>query len=226
MAGTELLLAEEVLLVALDDEAGKTGWSFSATAVNGALLCDLIACGAVDVDGRKKVRATGTPPAHPGLREIHELVAADRKQRSISHWLSTLNWKFTRPDGPASRRLVADGVLRLEESTLLGLFTYNRLPEADPGPERALRARLHGVLVGGAEPDAHDALLVTLLDAAHLVRPLLTEPGDRKAGTKRARAIAKGLKDNPVVKAQYEAAVAAAVTSIAVTSVVVTSGSN
>lgn len=226
MGATELLLAEEVLLVALDEESGKAGWSYSASAVNGALLCDLIASGAVTVDERKKVTATGTFPAHPGLREIYELVAADGRQRRLSHWLSTLNWKFTRPDGPASRRLVADGVLRLEESKWLGLFTDNRLPEADPGPERALRERLHGVLVGGAEPDAHDALLITLLNAAHLVRPLLPEPGDRRAGTKRAAAIAKGLKDNPVVKAQYEAAVAAAVTSIAVTSVVITSGSN
>ncbi|MEQ3549123.1 GPP34 family phosphoprotein [Pseudonocardia nematodicida] len=221
----DLLLSEELLLIALDDETGKPGTWFEKKNLHGALVCDLIETGAVTVD-RKKLRPA-QPPTHPVLWQIYDKIAESKRDRSVSHWVTSgLPWTFSKPVELIGEKLVADGVLGHEEGRALGLFRTTRLPEADPGPERVLRERLRSVLVTGTEPGAHDALLITLLHAANQVKEALSgvDADQRKVGVKRAKQIAKELKDNPVVKAQYDAAMAAAVA--AATTVAVTSGSN
>ncbi|SFN86471.1 Golgi phosphoprotein 3 (GPP34) [Pseudonocardia ammonioxydans] len=222
----DLLLSEELLLIGLHDETGKPDGWFQPNNLHGALICDLIERGAVTVDGKKKVHPGERVPEHPALRQVWETITADAKVRSVSHWTSTLPWKHTKPAELVAERLVDDGVLTREEGKVLGIFRTTRLPAADPAPERALRERLRGVLVTGIEPSAHDALLVTLLNATSQVKAALDglDKEQRKAGTKRAAQIAKGLKDNPVVKAQYDAAMAAVMTTVVATAVVTSSG--
>ena len=222
----DLLLSEELLLIGLHDETGKAAGWFQPSTLHGALICDLIERGAVTVDEKKKVHPAEQPPDHPALRQVWETITTDTKPRRVSHWTSMLPWKHTKPAELVAERLIDDGVLTREEGKVLGIFRTTRLPATDPAPERALRERLRGVLVTGIEPSAHDALLVTLLNATSQVKAALSgvDSEQRKAGTKRAAGIAKGLKDNPVVKAQYDAAMAAAVTTVLGTTVIVTSG--
>ena len=223
----ELLLSEELLLIGLHDETGKADGWFDPSCLHGALVCDLIGSGAVTVDDRKKLHPGERAPEHPALRKVYDVVAADSTPRTVSHWMGTLPWKHTKPAELVAERLVDDGVLSREEGKVLGLFRTTRLPALDPAPERALRERLRGILVTGIEPGAHDALLITLLHSTSQVKAALAgvDPAQRRIGTKRAAAIAKGLKDNPGVKAQYDAVVAAAVTAAVTTVVVTSSGS-
>ncbi|WFG44951.1 GPP34 family phosphoprotein [Pseudonocardia alni] len=225
MSDSRLLMSEEILLIALDDESGKTGFWYKPDTISAAAVCDLVDAGAITIDEKKKVRPTGGVPGHPGLRVAYELVAANDKERSVSHWVGVFNGKFSKTDGPVSRRLVADGVLSLEEGSLL---RSARLRELDTGPERELRRRLATVLVGGAEPDAHDAVLISMLHTADMIVAAIAgeESADRRAGGKRAKAIQKELKNNPLVKAQYDAVIAATITSMAVAGAVITAGSN
>lgn len=224
---SDLLLSEELLLIGLHDETGKADGWFQPSTLHGALICDLIERGAVTVDEKKKLHPADRAPEHPALRAVHETITADAKPRSVSHWTSMLPWKHTKPTELVAERLVDDGVLTREEGKVLGIFRTTRLPAADPAAERALRERLRGVLVTGVEPSAHDALLVTLLNSTQQVKAALdgVDKEQRKAGTKRAAEIAKGLKDNPVVKAQYDAAMAAAMTTVVSAAVVTTAGS-
>ncbi|WP_085910929.1 MULTISPECIES: GOLPH3/VPS74 family protein [Pseudonocardia] len=223
----DLLLSEELLLIGLHDETGKADGWFDPSCLHGALVCDLIEGGAVTVDEKKKLHPAGRAPEHPALRKVYDVIAADGKPRTVSHWVSTLPWKHTKPAELVAERLVDNGVLSREEGKVLGLFRTTRLPALDPAPERALRERLRGILVTGIEPGAHDALLITLLHSTSQVKAALAgvDPAQRKIGTKRAATIAKGLKDNPVVKAQYDAAMVALVTTVATTAVVTSSGS-
>ncbi|MBC3193478.1 GPP34 family phosphoprotein [Pseudonocardia sp. C8] len=223
----DLLLSEELLLLGLHDETGKPDGWFQPSTLHGALLCDLIERGAVTVDGKKRLHPGDRAPEHPALRAVHETIAADAKPRTVAHWTGALPWKHAKPAELVAARLVDDGVLTREEGKVLGIFRTTRLPEADPRPERALRERLRGILVTGVEPDAHDALLVTLLNTTSQVRAALSDVDSeqRRAGLRRAKEIAKGLKDNPVVKAQYDAAMAAVMASVVTTTVVVTAGS-
>ncbi|MEV1295992.1 GPP34 family phosphoprotein [Pseudonocardia sp. NPDC049635] len=222
----DLLLSEELLLIGLHDETGKSDGWFDPSALHGALICDLIESGAVTVDEKKRVHPGDRAPEHPALRKVYDLVAAESKPRHVWHWVNTLPWKHPKPAELVAERLVDDGVLSREEGKVLGLFRTTRLPALDPAPERALRERLRAVLVTGIEPDAHDALLIALLHSTSQVKTALAgaDPTERKIGVKRAAAIAKDLKHNPVVKAQYDAAVAAAMAAVTATVVATTSG--
>ncbi|WP_224392973.1 GPP34 family phosphoprotein [Pseudonocardia sp. ICBG1293] len=225
---TDLLLSEELLLIGLDDESGKARGMFNPASLHGALLCDLVERGAVTVDDRNKVVPAAAAPGHPALAAVHETITADPRPRSVSHWTGMLPSRHPKPAELVALRLVADGVLAREEGRVLGLFRTVRMPETDPGPERALRERLRSVLVQGTTPSPHDALLVALLHSTHQVRAAVSgvDTAQRRAAEKRARAVAKGLESDPVLKAQYDAAVLAAVMTTVTTVVVTTGGSS
>lgn len=221
----DLLLCEELLLLGLDDESGKPSWSFDASTLNAALLLDLTTTGCVRFED-SKVLVTDHFPQHPLLRAAQEVIAKDKKVRSVSHWHTMLPYSLKDLPKRAAERLVADGVLGEREDKVLGLFRTTRFPETDPGPERALRARLHAILVGGAEPDDHDTVLVTLLSSGYGIDHMYSgdDKADRRTAKRRAAEVAKAAKEDPVFQARHDAAVIAAVTTLVATTAVVSAG--
>lgn len=221
----DLLLCEELLLLGLDDESGKPSWTFDASLLNAALLLDLVHTGCVRFEG-DKVHVTEHVPRHPLLREAQDVIARDKKVRAVSHWHTMLPYSLKNLQKRAAERLVADGVLSEREDKVLGLFRTTRFPETDPGPEQALRARLHGILVGGADPDDHDTVLVTLLASGYGIDHVFADDGKatRKAAKRRAKELEKAAKQDPVFQARHDAAMIAAVTTLAATTVVTSAG--
>jgi hypothetical protein len=195
----ELLICEEMLLLALDGEKGGTAWLSGWTALTGGVLVDAIAAGAVVVDEEGETLRPGREPEHPLLRRVREAVAAEAQPRTVGDWVQRLPAALDPMAEAVAARLVADGVLGEEHTTILGLIPTTRFPEADPSAERALRARLHAVLVGGAEPDPHDLLLIALVEPAGL---LATATGDedravRRAARKRGAELAERATTDP-----------------------------
>ena len=218
-----LLLCEELLLLGLDDESGKPSWTFDASLLNAALLLDLVQTGCVRIEDAR-VFVTDHVPQHPLLRAARDVIAGDEKHRTVSHWHTMLPYSLKNLQHRAAERLVADGVLSEREDKVLGLFRSTRLPETDPGPERALRARLHGLLVDGADPDDHDTALITLLASGYGIDHVFADDGKdvRRTATRRAKDLEKAAKQDPVFQARHDTAMIAAVTMVATT--VVTSG--
>jgi hypothetical protein len=221
----DLLLCEELLLLGLDDESGKPSWTFDASLLNAALLLDLVQTGCVRFEDDKAL-VTEHFTGHPLMRAAQEVIAQDRKVRTFSYWHSTLPYSLKNLQKRAAERLVADGVLSEREDKVLGLFRTTRLPEADPGPERALRARLHGILVDGADPDDHDTVLITLLASGYGIDHVFADDGKdaRKTAKRRAEELEKAAKEDPVFQARHDAALIAAVTMVATTAVVTSGG--
>ncbi|TCK20959.1 GOLPH3/VPS74 family protein [Pseudonocardia endophytica] len=221
----DLLLCEELLLLGLDDESGKPSWTFDASMLNAALMLDLVTTGCVRFD-EDKVYVTEHFPRHPLMAAAQDVIADDKKVRSISHWHTMLPYTLKDLQKRAAERLVADGVLVQEESKVLGLFRSTRFPESDPGPERALRARLHSILVENAEPDDHDTALITLLASGYGIDHVFSgdDKDARKAAKRRAKELSTAAKEDPVFQARHDAAVIAAVTMVATTTVITTTG--
>jgi hypothetical protein len=213
----DLILAEKLLLLMLDDEKGtNVAFVGGEAGPAGALLLDLTAAEAVtvDADGRLEAVAAGTPPQHPLLREAHAAIAGSDKRRDTKGWVGRLP-KDLKPLGRRlSTGLVERGVLSEERRKLLGIIPTTRFPEADPVPEQWLRERLRAVLLGEREPEGDDGVLVALLVPYDLVRRLV--PNDRR---REAKARAKEVADAGAAGD----AVAAAVrdTQVAVTAAVV-----
>jgi len=213
----ELILAEQTLLIALDDAKGRdtTQWAGDA-GLAAALLLDLARLELVEVDADEHVvAADGPPPAHELLRDAHAAIAASEKRRTAKGWVSRLPRHLKPLRTRLARGLVGRGVLAEEHKKLLGLLPATRFPEADPAPERDLRARLRDVLVVGREPTEEEALLVGLLEPLELIGNVV-ERDERRAARKRAKEVAEqGIAGTAVrdAVAAVQAAVLAAVVS-------------
>lgn len=165
-------LAEEIMLLSLDDESGaakdrqSAGW-----AVAGGILLDLVMAGRVSVNGERIRITDGTPTGTPlldgRLEQLTAWAARSSKPRKVTDWLTKDHSKAVSAtiDSLRERGLVAE-----EQRRVLGLFPVKRYPEADGSTERELRERLAAVVLHDAAPDDRTAGLVALIHSAKLHR--------------------------------------------------------
>ena len=209
----DLTLAEQTLLIALDDEKGrdKTQWG-SGPGLAGALLLDLARLELVTVDADRKIVAVdGALPGHEVLRDAYTTIRGSSKPRNARRWVQRLPRKLKPLRRRLSRGLVQRSILAERRTKLLGLIPMTRFPTVDPAPERELRERLREVLLAGRDANEEEALLLGLLEPLGLINSLVAR-GQRRAARKRAKAVAEqGVAGNAVRDAihavQAEAAV-------------------
>jgi hypothetical protein len=214
----ELSLAEQLTLVAVDDESGKVATSQLDLGLAGALLVQLALAGRLDVvDGRVTV-LDPEPVGEPLLDEALARIGTD-KPRKADHWVSTLQKNLRHR---VLDELVAREILLREESTVFGIFPRTRYPERDAGPEAAIRARLDAAVLHGMQPDESTAALVGLVQAAQL-RGAAFPGADRKPTEKRMTEIAGGSWGSKAVRDAVAQVYAATSAAMIATTVVVTS---
>lgn len=182
------LIAEDLLLLVLDDEKGTMQTAYPRPALGGAVLVELALTGAVEVEEKTsvwrtaKVRVTGQVPADDVLRDAYAVVA--EKERSAQDLVERLGRKL---DGRLAERLAARGVLDRRRDKMLGLIPVTRWPTADATREREVRQQLTAALVQGVEPDERTGALVALLHAIGKAHKVVDRAG-LPAGQVRKRA--------------------------------------
>lgn len=164
-------LAEEIMLLSLDDESGAAkGRTAAGWGVAGGILLELAMAGRVTVTGGR-IEVTDASPTGDALLDGRlERIAAWTKgsgRRKAADWLTKDQSKGVRA---AVDRLCERGLVTEERHRALGLFPTRRYPEADGSVERELRDRLSAVVLDGAEPDSRTSGLVALLHAANMHR--------------------------------------------------------
>lgn len=117
----DLLLAEELLLLSLDDEKGSgQTWSSVDGGLAGALLLELTEDGALRLDEDDKLAPGGAVPADPLLVEALEAVRSADKPRDAKHWVSKLSGELKPLRRRLAERLVELGILGEDRKELLG----------------------------------------------------------------------------------------------------------
>ena len=223
------LIAEDLLLLLLDDDSGKlTGTTYLDTGIGGAVLVELALGGWVEVVkgsgmwARAMVFSPDTrPPTDPLLAEALELVRS--RERTAQDLVPRLGKK--RRDMLLDR-LRERGILEERDDRLLGLIPRRRWPMVDSTHEAAVRRDLGDVLIRGARPEERTAALIAVLSALDLAHKVVDGEGvPAREIKKRAKAVADGdwaakaVRDSIVAT---QAAVTAAV--VAATTVATTSG--
>ena len=152
-------------------------------------------------------------------------MAAEDGDHDAKGWVERLPKKLKPLKERVAESLVERGVLEEEKGKTLGLFSRTRWPEIDPEPERALRERLRDVLVGGAEPQPREALLIALLEPFDLAGGLVAK-SDRKEARRRAKELAEGNAVSGGLSAGVDEATMVAVNAslVAATATTITSG--
>ena len=213
------LLAEDLLLLLLDDEKGRLRTSYADTVLGGALLTELALLGAVTVPEKTKVwrtakvHGTGTPVEDPLLQEALAVVAL--KERSAEDLVTRLG-KGRRD--VLAQRLVERGILQRRDTRLLGIFPRRRWPTLDASHEQDVRRSLTHVLVEGAEPDERTGALVALLAAIDRAHKVVDHEGlSSHEVRKRAKQIAEGAWAARAVRDAIAAATAATAGAVAAT---------
>lgn len=234
-------LTEDYLLLALDPAKGTVAGDGVTTraTVAGAALLELTLAGVLTVQGQGKkavLVATGPPPADPLRRQVLEMATGRRPKDAVSRIGGARSWK----DRAGELRqatldgLARDGVLRREDSRVLGLFPRTRWwvldAEAVDEPRRRVSAALATVGPAAGSGDApppaepRTLALVSLLAAAGRLPAVTGLP--KAEAARRAEVVTAGDWASPAVRDAVKEVQAILMTSILASTTAATTASS
>ncbi|MDP9814164.1 GOLPH3/VPS74 family protein [Spirilliplanes yamanashiensis] len=188
---TSIALAEELLLLAYDDETGKATVSRIGLDLGmaAAVLVDLALAGRVAYGpGGMLIVTDPTPTGDPIADAVLAKVDGD-DPHTPAQWVQRLRHKLRER---VLEDLVARGVVRDVDETAMGHIHIHRYPAADRAFEHEIRERLATALTTDVAPDERTAALATLVCAARMEPALKLPPEDRERVHERLEAIAAG----------------------------------
>ena len=205
------LIAEDLLVLLLDDQSGKPNTGHLDLALGGAVLVDLALEGLVEVAshgsllGSAKLRRA--PGAMAGDRILAGALAAVAENKPAQKLVAKVGKGLLDPLAERQRRR---GVLDRREEKVLGLVTRTRWPSRDPSRKEAIRRGLVVILVQGGRPDARSAALIGLLLAVHRLHRTVSHPdASARSVKKRAKEVAEESWASPTIKDAVAVATAA-----------------
>lgn len=191
------LIAEDLLLLLLDDESGDplVDGTRLPRVLAGAVLLELALDGYVtpadqDEDvkrGRLAVRRAEAP-ADPILARALGVVADARRPMKPEAAIEKLDSEVR---AAVFERVIDRGWVRESRRKVLGIFPSKVWPPVDESHERGVRHELSGVVVEGLDPTPRAAALISLLSAVDAAAKVFPDT-DRKMIRKRAKEIADG----------------------------------
>lgn len=195
-----MLLAEEILLLLLDDDKGTMPGSASMavdTVIGGALLCELMLAERIEAVPKKpggkpdrlavlSTAATGDELLDGALQRV-----AAREGRPMTEALAAAGKKAKKQ---LIARLVESGSLQDKRNRILGIFPSRTLPTGDARAEKEVRARVGAVLAGHRTPDPRSGTVIALLLSAQVLEVAFPSPdrAARKEQKARAEKVATG----------------------------------
>ena len=217
-----MLIAEEYLLLSLDDETGKPriGSDRLEPALGGALLAELALRERVGVtppeagwNKRGRVTITNLEPTDDPELDAALSKLAENEGKKVKDLLSSYAFKKNRlSHGVRNRlleRLASAGMLVRNEDSVLGFIPRTTWPAGDPAAEDDVRRRLQAALIGGEQPTERTVALIALLQVTGLLPKVVTTQ-DKKALKARAKELTEGNWAAKAVKDAIDEAAAVA----------------
>ena len=187
-----MLIAEEFLLLSLDNETGKSllGSDRLGPALGGALVAELALMERIGVtppeagwSKRGRITITNlTPTDDTELDEAMRKIAESEGKR-VKAVLSNLASKKVRLSYQLRERLLERlakaGVLTPQQGTMLGFIPRTTWPVGDLTPIDEVRQRLQSALVSGLTPTERTLALIALLQVTWLLPKVVTTEDKR-----------------------------------------------
>ena len=208
-----LFLYEEIMLLALKDEEGTiaSGTMYNY-AVGGAIIAELLLSQSIAVYQSKKKKLVSV--INPELLNdslIDEWlmkISSAKRRKTLQDWVSRVaNTKDLKHR--IALQLCQRGILKMDEKTILLLFTQRIYPEINPEPEREIINRLHNTIFTDTDDiDARTIVLLSLAKSANIL-PVIFGKKEIKQRKKRIEQIVNGDIAGKATKEAIEAMEAA-----------------
>ena len=177
-----LRLAEEILLLILDNEEGDTSPNLHPHSLNivlaGATLVDLALENRIDTDVEQLMIVDSAPVRDALLDPVLADIAKETHIRSIAYWLERIAVQGDEIRHKALSNLVGRGILESDEP---GLFFFSdqvsrsrRYPAMDGMVTEEVQLRIMRLLFSNDIPDPRDVAIVILAASCDLFRCLLS----------------------------------------------------
>ncbi len=179
-----LTLADEIVVLALDDSSGEikpTTLPVANIAAVGGILMELALRGHIDTDLKSLFIVNPAPTGDDLLDPILSEIAAEAERHPSAWWIDELSGRHHDLVERILQRLVKAGILRQEERQFLWVFSRRAYPQVSGREEREAKARLMAVLFKDEVPDPRDTLLLGLANSTGVLSKILTEDELEKA---------------------------------------------
>ena len=174
---SKLSIAEEMLLLILDDENGTflrlSEWSLKY-ALSGSMLMQLALDGKIDFDLEELRVIDSNPTGVPVLDHVLREIGDEKVTRNVRYWVERMTAHAEEARESALQSLVDRGILEQRESRFLWVFRSRRYPLVDGHAEKEVRLRLMEVLFSDRIPDPRDVVLLCLAHVCGVFRNLLS----------------------------------------------------
>jgi hypothetical protein len=180
----ELTLAEELLLLGMDDKTGEILLSVSTAlpfGLAGALLLDLFIAKKIEIRDEKIYAIDSTQTGNKLLDEAIGLIQVKVQAENASFWIKNFNSAIDDLTEKIITGLVDRGVLKREEKKILWLIPVERFPTQDPMPEVLSRIAIRRIVLENEEPDNRTLALLSLIKASNLIDELFLKEERRQA---------------------------------------------
>lgn len=181
---TTLNLAEDIVLLLLDDETGKmedVHANVMEMLMAGAVLMDLGLNERIDWDLERVFVIDKTPTGDVILDAALQQLTDRTENLTPKAWIQRIAERGMEIRAAAIDSLVNRGIIRVEDTKFLWVFGTRRYPVIDNREEREAKLRLMDVLLSDTIPDPHDVALICLADAASVFEIILSERELRQA---------------------------------------------
>jgi hypothetical protein len=188
-------LSQDLILLALNPQTGKTRFSFYAAleyGLVGSLLLDLVLRGKLEIDNDNRV--IGAIAGNTGDefldQHLNEVLASSRP-RTARSWITRWRRRYRWFQPIVLQNLVDLGVLQRQEQRILGLFPTQRYFLTDESIQREIVQQVRAAVLEGTGLNARMAALISLMQASHLTDAVF-RPEERTEARSRIEVIAEG----------------------------------
>ncbi|NJL58008.1 GPP34 family phosphoprotein [bacterium] len=187
-------LSQDLILLALNPETGKTRFSFYAAleyGLVGSLLLDLVLQGKLEIDSDNRViGASAGSTGDEFLDQRLSEVLASSRPRTARFWVTRWRRRYRWFQPIVLQNLVDLGVLERQEQRILGLFPTRRYFLTDESIQREIVQQVRAAVLEGIGLNSRMVALISLMQASHLTDAVF-RPEERPEARSRIKAIAE-----------------------------------
>lgn len=176
-----MLLAEEVVVLALDVNKGKIPFSKTTLVdygISGAILTELVIMNRIDIESGIIKIVDSSPLKIPILDNVLKLMNETKTEKSLQYWLKSLIRSSKSLEKEIFRNLEKSKFLKIKKKKVLGIFPIIRYEITNIEKKNEVLSTLKEIVLEGKETDECSTFLLGVTRNCAQIKDYF--PEDRK----------------------------------------------